>query len=76
MGGLESGALPNEDQSFPNLENVRGAVCQMQCPERNKETFNDHPLLVLPCILSTDVFIMQECDNKVVQKSASSIQYE
>ena len=63
-----SGALPNESQSFPTLEDVRGAICQMQCPEGNKQTFDDHPLFVSPCILLTFVFIMQEDDNKVVQK--------
>ena len=26
-------------------------------------------LFVLPCVLLTDVYIMQECDNKVMQKS-------
>ena len=40
---------------------------------KNKETFDDHPLFVSPCILSTPVNLMQECDNKVVQKSASFI---
>ena len=64
-----SGALPNEIQSFPTLEDVRRALCQVRCPERNKETFDAHPLFVSPCILSTPVFMMQECDNKVMQKS-------
>ena len=68
-----SGALPQENQSFPNLEDVRGALCQMQCPEGNKEIIDDLPLYVSPCILSTPVNLMQECDNKVVQKSASFI---
>ena len=68
-----SGALPKEIQSFPTLEDVRGAICRMQCPERNKETFDDLPLFVSPCILSTPVCIMQECDNKVVQKSQFQI---
>ena len=63
-----SGALPNEIQSFPTLEDVRGALYQMQCPEGNKETFDDHPLFVSPCILSTSVYLMQERDNKAVQK--------
>ena len=68
-----SGALPQENQSFPNLEDVRGALCQMQCPEGDKEIIDDLPLFVSPCILSTPVNLMQECDNKVVQKSASFI---
>ena len=68
-----SGALPKESQSFPNLENVRGALCQMQCPEGDKEIIDDLPLFVSPCVLSTDVFIMQECNNKVVQKSCKFI---
>ena len=67
------GALANETQSFPNMEDVRGALCQIQCLEGDKETFDGHPLFVSPCVLSTDVFIMQECDNKVVQKSANFI---
>ena len=58
---------------FSNLEDVRGALCQMQCPERPKETFDDHPLFVSPCVLLTPVYLMQERDNKVVQKSASRI---
>ena len=71
-----SGALPNEIQSFPNLEDVRGAICQMQCPKGNKQTFDDHPLFVSR-ILLTPVYMMQECDNKVVQKNASFIyQYD
>ena len=45
----------------------------MQCPEGDKEIIDDLPLFVSPCILSTPVNIMQECDNKVVQKSASFI---
>ena len=68
-----SGAMPKESQLFPNLEDIRVALCQMQCPERDKEIIDDLPLFVPPCVLSTDVFIMQECDNKVVQKSASFI---
>ena len=70
-----SGALPNDIQSFPTLEDVRRAICQVRCPERNKETVDAHPLFVSPCILSTPVYSMQECDNKVVQKSASSIKF-
>ena len=69
-----SGAMLHDRQSFPNLEDIRGALCQMQCSERNKESIDDHPIFVSPCVLSTDVFIMQECDNKIVQKSASFIQ--
>ena len=34
---------------------------------------DDIPLFVSPCILSTTVNIMQECDNKVVQKSRHRI---
>ena len=64
-----SEALPHESQSIPKLEDVRGAICQMRCPERNKEKIDDHPLFVSPCILSTSVNLMQERDNKVVQKS-------
>ena len=62
-----SGALPNDRQSISNLEDVLGAICQTQCPEGNKKAIDDHPLFVSPCILSTNVFIMQECDNKVVK---------
>ena len=69
-----SGAMLHDRQSFPNLEDVRGALCQMQCLEGDKEIIDDLSLFVSPCVLSTDVFIMQECDNKVVQKSASFIQ--
>ena len=39
----------------------------------DKETVDAHPLFVSPCILSANVFTMQECDNKLVQKSASFI---
>ena len=60
-----SGALPNEIRSFPTLEDVRRAICQVRCPERNKETFDAHPLFVSPCVLSTSVYLMQECDDKV-----------
>ena len=45
----------------------------MQCPEGDKEIIDDLTLFVSPCILSTSVKLMQECDNKVVQKSASFI---
>ena len=68
-----SGALPNVTQSIPTLGDVRGAICQMRCPERNKEKIDDHPLFVSPSVLSTSVYLMQECDNKVVQKSCKSI---
>ena len=68
-----SGALPKETQSFPTPKDVRRASCQVRCPERNKEIIDDLPLFVSPCVLSTSVNLMQECDNKVVQKSASSI---
>ena len=64
-----SGALPNVTQSIPTLKGVRRALCQVRCPERNKEKIDDHPLFVSPCVLSTPVYIMQECNNKVVQKS-------
>ena len=37
--------------------------------EREKEIIDNHPLFVSPGIESTNVFTMQECDNKVVQKS-------
>ena len=66
-------ALPKENQSFPTPEDVRRALCQMQCPEGNKEIIYDLPLFVSPYILSTPVNLMQECDNKIVQKSASFI---
>ena len=32
-----SEALLNDYQAFPNLEDVRGAICQMRCPEKSKE---------------------------------------
>ena len=64
-----SGALPNGNQSIPTLEDVRRAICQVRCPERNKEKIDDHPLFVSPCILLTPVYLMQECDNKVVLES-------
>ena len=64
-----SGAMLHDYQLFPNLEDVRGAICQLQCPEGDKESIDDHPLFVSPCILSTNVFMMQECENKVAQKS-------
>ena len=68
-----SGSLPKESQSFPTPEDVQGAPCQTQCPEGNKKAIDDHPLFVSPWFVSTNVFTMQECDNKVVQKSASFI---
>ena len=68
-----SGALPNATQLFPTLEDVRRAICQVRCPESNKEKIDDHPLFVSPCVLSTPVYLMQERDNKVMQKSASLI---
>ena len=37
-----SGAMLHDHQSFPNLEDVRGAMCQMQCPERDKKIIDDH----------------------------------
>ena len=45
----------------------------MRCPEGNKEKIDDHPLFVSPCILSTTVNLMQECGNKVAQKSQHRI---
>ena len=45
----------------------------MQCLNGNKEIIDEFPLFVSPCILSTPVNLMQECDNKVAQKSASFI---
>ena len=69
VGGLE----PCGSQSFPTLKDVRRAICQVRCPERNKEIIDDLPLFVSPCVLSTPVNLMQECDNKVVQKSQQLI---
>ena len=60
-----SGALPNETQSIPTLEDARGAICQVRRPERNKEEIDDHPLSVSPCILYTPVYLMQECEIKL-----------
>ena len=45
----------------------------MQNAMSKKKKIDDPPLFVSPCILSTPVYEMQECDNKVAQKSASSI---
>ena len=60
-----SGALPKESQSFPTPMDVRRASCQVRCLEVNKEIIDDLPLFVSPCVLSTPVNLMQECDNKV-----------
>ena len=48
-------------------------TCKVRCPEGEKEIIDDLPLFVSPCILSTPVNLMQECDNKVVQKSCKLI---
>ena len=45
----------------------------MQYPEGDKETVDTHPLFVSPCILSTSVFMMQECDNKVSAKISQQL---
>ena len=59
------GALLNEIQSFPTLEDIRGAICQMQCPERNKETFDDHPLFVSPCVFYQLLILL--CKNVTIK---------
>ena len=64
-----SGAEPKDQQPFPNSEDVRGASCQMRCPEENKEIVNDQSFIVSPCTVSNNVYTLQECGNKVVTKN-------
>ena len=60
-----SGALLNDDPSLPNSKDVRGALCQMRCPEEDKEPIENHSFIVPPCIDSSfNVCTLQECDNK------------
>ena len=39
-----SGTMLHDCFSFPAMEDVRGAICQMQCPERSKEPIDDYVL--------------------------------
>ena len=59
-----SGALPSESQASPTPKDVRGALCQVRCPERNKEIIDRQTLFVSSYNLSIPVNLLQECDNK------------
>ena len=52
-----------------NSKDVRVTLCQMRCPEENKESADNQSFIVSPCIaLSSNVCTLQEYDNK--QQSA------
>ena len=70
-----SGALLNDDQSLLTSEDVRGALDQVRCPEKDKEPIENQSLIVSPCIVvsSSNICTLQECDNKQPAKILSSI---
>ena len=65
-------ALWRKELQESQLQNdVRGALCQMRCPERDKEPIENHSLIVSPCIMSSsNVCTLQECNNKGKQQPA------
>ena len=70
-----SGALPNESQSCPILEDVRGALCQVRCSERNKDIIDDQNFIVATCLSNIDLFklFIQECVNKIKGKNPAKL---
>ena len=67
-----SGAPLNDDQKLLTLKDVQGALCQTRCPEKDKEPFENHSLIVSPCIVSSShVCTLQEWDNKTKAKIPS-----
>ena len=70
-----SGALLNDDQSFPNLKDVRGALCQVRYPE--KDNLLKIILLLFHLVLCLLMFVlyMNATINKVKQKSRFQLCY-
>ena len=71
-----SEAEPKDQQPFPNSEDVQEASCQTRCLTEDKEMFNDQSFIVSPFIVSTNVYNLQECGNKVVTKNSAKIKFE